>query len=137
MARTRIRELLWTSFTHKGKEWKVILTTPALVPNKGLFRAFRHKHNYNVGLCLYEARTIYVDAGQTEDEVGETLMHELFHLDREKYDYVKDHKFFEAQSPSVWAIYKQLGVRPLPPLPDGWMRLRRSSRIWRGKREWL
>lgn len=63
-------------------------------------------------------------------------MHELFHVPREKNDPEKDHKFFKETSPEVWAIYKQLGVRPFPRLPRGWRSLQRSSRIWRGKREW-
>lgn len=136
MARSRISELLWTTFSHKGEKWKVILTTPALIPRRQVLRAFRNKNDFCVGICEYDTKTIYVDAGQTEDEIGETLMHELFHVGREDYDWVKDHKFFMDQSPLVWGIYKQLGVRPFPPLPEGWQRLQRSSRIWRGKREW-
>lgn len=136
MAGSRLRELLWTEFAFRGDRWKVILTTPTLVPKRSHLRAFRNKNQYYVGFCDYETKTIYVDAGQTEDEIGETLMHELFHIGREKHDPDEDHKFFKDQSPLVWEIYKQMDALPFPPLPDGWKRLQRSSRIWRGKREW-
>lgn len=136
MARPRLCELLWTTFTHKGEEWRVILTTPNLIPKNDCTAGFRRDFNHDVGLCAYDTHTIYIDAGLTEDELGYILMHELFHVGRKFHDPEGEHVFFQDQTPIVWGFYKQMGIAPMPPLPDGWKRLRRSSRIWRGKREW-
>lgn len=93
-----------------------------------------------MGMCVFGEYAIYLDAGYSEDEIGETLQHELFHVARGKRATAEchhnDHKFFSKTSPVVWSIYKMLGTCPAPPLPDGWKRLQRSSRAWRAKREW-
>lgn len=127
----RLQEIEWLMFPdpHGGVEWRVVLSTPVIT---------KLLHNA-MGQCCFDEYTIYIDAGFTPDEIGETLQHELFHVARGRRAtnecHNNDHKFFSKTSPVVWGINKMLGVCPLPALPSGWRSLQRSSRRWMAKQD--
>lgn len=129
----RLTELYWTGFIWLGDSWEVILTTPQLCKENW----FRVERGRAAAICCFAEKRIYIDAGSTEDDIGESLQHELFHVARGDHaDWQDDHRFFMRTSPMVWSMFKAMKAAPLPPLPDGWKKLQRSSRAWKNKREW-
>lgn len=116
------------AFRFEGHRWSVVLTTPRLAPR--YIQEIRK--GQALAVCHYEERRIWIDAGFPE-EFAETLHHELNHVPNPSGD--DDHKFFAKTSPFVVDVYESWGLRLLPPLPEGWERLCRSSQHWHRKQE--
>jgi hypothetical protein len=131
----KLEEIEWMRFPdpHGGIEWRVVLTTPQLCAHEEI------RSCWAFALCVFQEYTIYIDAGHTEDEIGESLQHELFHVARgrrvKQSAHNKDHKFFDKTSPIVWGIWKLLGLRPMKRMPRGWKTLQRSSIAHKAHRE--
>jgi hypothetical protein len=127
----RLRSLEWCRFTYGGHTWRVILTTPQLAPS---FCEELRRGDHEA-VCHYEAQTIYVDAGGSDDALAERLLHELHHVYGPQHG-DGAHRFFSDAVPLVVSIYKSIGISLLPPRPGGWERLHRSSKRWHAKQEW-
>jgi hypothetical protein len=79
-----------------GKKYGVVYCPLSDIPAKG--------RKSTVGLCVYSAKTVFIDSGRTRKEQLEIAIHELSHVLKDKWPEKKVKRFSRALSSALWKL---------------------------------